>query len=46
MAEIMHDENPSMFLFGLPTIYGVSKRLSGFAAPPDRVLRLNEAVLH
>jgi peptide/nickel transport system substrate-binding protein len=46
MAEIMHAENPSMFLFGLPTIYGVSKRLTGFSAPPDRVLRLNEAVLH
>jgi peptide/nickel transport system substrate-binding protein len=45
MAEIMHAENPSMYLFGLPTIYGVSKRLSGFSAPPDRVLRLNEAVL-
>jgi peptide/nickel transport system substrate-binding protein len=45
MAEIMHEENPSMFLFGLPTIYGVSKRVSGFSAPPDRVLRLNETVL-
>jgi peptide/nickel transport system substrate-binding protein len=45
MAQIMHAENPSMFLFGLPTIYGVSKRLTGFAAPPDRVLRLNKAVL-
>ena len=46
MAEILHEENPSMFLFGVPTIYGVSKKLSGFAAPADRVLRLNQATLH
>lgn len=45
MAEILHEENPSMFLFGLPTIYGVNKKLSGFAAPTDRVLRLSRATL-
>jgi peptide/nickel transport system substrate-binding protein len=46
MSEILHAENPSMFLFGVPTIYGVSKKLSGFAAPADRVLRLNRAKLN
>jgi peptide/nickel transport system substrate-binding protein len=46
MDEILHAENPSMFLFGVPTIYGVSKKLSGFGAPADRVLRLNRAKLN
>jgi len=46
MGEILHAENPSMFLFGVPTIYGVSKKLSGFQAPSDRVLRLNRAKLN
>jgi peptide/nickel transport system substrate-binding protein len=46
MDEILHAENPSMFLFGVPTIYGVSKKLSGFEAPADRVLRLNRAKLN
>ena len=46
MDEIMHEENPSMFLFGLPTIYGVSRKLTGFAAPADRVLRLNQVAVH
>ncbi len=46
MSEILHAENPSMFLFGVPTIYGVSKKLSGFEAPADRVLRLNRAKLN
>ena len=46
MDEILHAENPSMFLFGVPTIYGVSKKLSGFGAPADRVLRLGKAKLN
>jgi len=38
MMEIMHQENPAVFLFGVPSIYGVSKRLKGFTAPSDRVM--------
>ncbi|MBI2116241.1 MAG: hypothetical protein HYT85_14310 [candidate division NC10 bacterium] len=45
MMEIMHEENPSIFLFGLPSIAAVSKRVSGFNAPPDKVLRLSKVAL-
>lgn len=43
MMEIMHEENPAMFLFGLPSIYGKSKKLTGFTAPSDRLMRLSKA---
>ncbi len=45
MAEILHEENPSMFLFGLPSLYGVNKKLSGFGAASDKCLRLATASL-
>jgi peptide/nickel transport system substrate-binding protein len=41
MMEIMHEEVPAIFLFGLPSIYGVSERLDGFAPPSDKILRLS-----
>ena len=40
MMEIMHEENPAVFLFGLPSIAGVSKQVTGFSAPADKILRL------
>lgn len=40
MMAIMHRENPSMFLFGLPSIYAVSNRIAGFGAAADKILRL------
>lgn len=40
MAEILHDENPSMFLVGLPSLYGVNKKVAGFGAASDKCLRL------
>lgn len=43
MMEIMHKDNPSMFLFGLPSIYAASNKISGFGAAADKILRL-EAV--
>jgi peptide/nickel transport system substrate-binding protein len=46
MMEIMHEENPSSFLFGLPSVYGKSRRLTGFVAPEDRLIRLDKADLN
>lgn len=43
MMEIMHEENPSMFLFGLPSIYAAANKVSNFGAAADKILRL-EAV--
>ncbi len=45
MMEIMHEENPSVFLFGLPSLWGASKSISGFGAPPDEVFRLSKVEL-
>ena len=42
MMEIMHAENPSVFLFGLPSLWGVSKSIKGFNSPPDEVFRLSK----
>jgi len=43
MMEIMREEAPSIFLFGLPTIYGQSANLVGWSPPSDKLLRLHEA---
>jgi peptide/nickel transport system substrate-binding protein len=40
MMEILHAENPSMFLFGLPSLYGANKKITGFGASSDKILRL------
>ena len=45
MMEIMHEEAPAIFLFGLPTIYGKLETLTNWEAPSDKVLRLSEAAL-
>lgn len=42
MMEIMHAENPAMFLFGLPSLYGVSRKISHFGAASDKILRLSK----
>lgn len=39
MMEIMHTENPAIFLFGLPSLYGVSDAISGYSPASDKVLR-------
>jgi peptide/nickel transport system substrate-binding protein len=46
MMQIMHDENPSMFLFGLPSIYATTNKVSGFEAASDKILRLSEVGLN
>jgi hypothetical protein len=34
-----------MFLFGLPSLYGVAKDIKGFGAASDKLLRLAEVEL-
>ncbi len=43
MMAIMHEENPAMFLFGLPSLYAVNRRVTGFGAASDKILRLAQA---
>jgi peptide/nickel transport system substrate-binding protein len=43
MMEILYAENPAMFLFGLPSLYAVSRKVSGFGAASDKILRLAKA---
>jgi peptide/nickel transport system substrate-binding protein len=45
MMAIMHEENPSVFLYGLPSIYGKSRRLAAWEAPEDRLMRFDKADL-
>ncbi|MCC7273039.1 MAG: hypothetical protein IT561_10235 [Alphaproteobacteria bacterium] len=45
MMEIMHDEIPSIFLFGLPRVYGKSKRVKGWEPSSDSLLRLSKLEL-
>jgi len=45
MAALAYRENPSIFLFGLPSIYAVDKKVKGFGAAADKVLRLSQVEL-
>ncbi|MEA2816374.1 MAG: peptide/nickel transport system substrate-binding protein, partial [Rhodospirillaceae bacterium] len=45
MMAILNQQNPSIFLFGLPSLYGVSKDVTGFGAAADKLLRLTEVQL-
>jgi peptide/nickel transport system substrate-binding protein len=45
MMEIMHAENPAVFLYGVPSVYGKSKALAGWVPPSDRLLRLSKSDL-
>ncbi|WP_158746601.1 ABC transporter substrate-binding protein [Acidisphaera sp. L21] len=42
MMEILADQTPSVFLFGLPSLYGVSDSVTGFGAAADKLLRLTQ----
>jgi peptide/nickel transport system substrate-binding protein len=43
--EILYQQNPSIFLFGLPSLYGVSNSITGFGAAADKLLRLTQVRL-
>jgi peptide/nickel transport system substrate-binding protein len=45
VMEILHQQNPSIFLFGLLSLYGVAKTISGFGAAADKLLRLTKAMI-
>ena len=45
MMEILNQQNPALFLFGLPSLYAVSKHVTGFGAASDKVLRLTQVEL-
>ncbi len=45
MTQIMHDEAPAVYLFGLPTIYGKLKKLTNWNAPADKVMHLATAAV-
>lgn len=45
MAEILHEENPSMFLVGLPSLYGVGTRVRNFGAASDKCIRVAKVTL-
>jgi peptide/nickel transport system substrate-binding protein len=42
MMEILSQQTPAIFLFGLPSLYGVNKDVTGFGAASDKVLRLTK----
>ncbi|MGG5822734.1 ABC transporter substrate-binding protein [Falsiroseomonas sp. HW251] len=46
MMEILNEEAPSVFLFGLPSINGKSRRLTGWRPSSDTILRLTRAELN
>jgi peptide/nickel transport system substrate-binding protein len=45
MMQILYEQNPSIFLFGLPSLYGVSDTITGFGAAADKILRLTKVRL-
>jgi peptide/nickel transport system substrate-binding protein len=45
MMEIMHEEVPSVFMFGLPRIFGRSTRVEGWQPSRDSLLRLHRVGL-
>jgi peptide/nickel transport system substrate-binding protein len=45
MMEILYEQTPSVFLFGLPSLYGVSDTITGFGAAADKLLRLTKVAI-
>ncbi len=45
MGALAYRESPSLFLFGLPSLYAVNKDLKGFGAAADKILRLTKVEL-
>jgi peptide/nickel transport system substrate-binding protein len=40
VLKTVHDEDPIIYLFYLPWTFGVQKKLDGFVAYPDGLIRL------
>jgi peptide/nickel transport system substrate-binding protein len=45
MMAILAEQTPAIFMFGLPSLYGVAKNVSGFGASSDKILRLAKSRL-
>ena len=45
MMAVLAEETPAIFMFGLPSLYGVAKNVAGFGASSDKILRLAKAEL-
>jgi peptide/nickel transport system substrate-binding protein len=44
-GQMMHDQLPSIYLFQLPALYGVSDRITGWKPRPDEMLDVTKAIL-
>ena len=40
MMAVLAEQTPAIFMFGLPSLYGVAKNVAGFGASSDKILRL------
>jgi peptide/nickel transport system substrate-binding protein len=40
MMALLAEQTPAIFMFGLPSLYGVARNISGFGASSDKILRL------
>ena len=45
MMAVVAAETPAIFMFGLPSLYGVARNVPGFGASSDKILRLAKAEL-
>lgn len=45
MMAVLAEQTPAIFMFGLPSFYGIGKNVSGFGASSDKILRLAKAEL-
>jgi peptide/nickel transport system substrate-binding protein len=45
MMAMLAEQTPAIFMFGLPSLYGVGKNVEGFGASSDKILRLAKARL-
>jgi peptide/nickel transport system substrate-binding protein len=45
MMAILNEQTPAIFMFGLPSLYGVGKNVTGFGAASDKILRLTQVQL-
>jgi len=40
MMALLAEQTPAIFMFGLPSLYGVARNIAGFGASSDKILRL------
>jgi peptide/nickel transport system substrate-binding protein len=45
MMATLAEQTPAIFMFGLPSLYGVGKNVEGFGASSDKILRVAKARL-